>query len=315
MITDRIDNVTRIPQEYRTATPPAPKSVKIEITGKCNFKCGFCPLMTRKNKGKDMQLDLFYKVAKEISDLNIAEVGVFFMGESFSSPDLLVKVIKHLKQDLGIPYVFLTSNGSLADHHTVERCMMAGLDSLKWSTNIADKDQFSKIVGVKKSIFDDVFENIRLAHKIREKRGYKTKLYASSIHYDNEQLALMKDLLSEKVIPYVDQHYWLPLYSMGSLAIAKEKELGLMPTAGNSGRFDNPVPPIPCWTLFTEAHIMSDGRMTACCADATGNWVMGDISKEPFMQAWHSGKFQKLRKAHLENKIKGTDCEDCIIYK
>jgi MoaA/NifB/PqqE/SkfB family radical SAM enzyme len=315
MITERIDNITRIPEDFRRPDPPAPKSVKIEITGRCNFRCGYCPLVTRKQKGRDMDIKLLRKITGEISDLGISEVGVFFMGESFSSPDLLVKAIKILKRDLGIPYVFLTSNGSLADQKTVARCMMSGLDSLKWSCNIANKEQFSKIVNVRASLFDKVFENIQRAHETREKYGYKTKLYASSIHYDDEQQDLMEDLLREKVRPYVDQHYWLPLYSMGSLATAKEKELGLQPIAGNVGRYDNPVPPIPCWTLFTEAHIMSDGRMTGCCADATGEWVMGDLSKESFMEAWHSGEFQKLRANHLKGIVKGTKCAKCVIYK
>jgi len=39
MITDRVDNITRIPEEYRSALPPAPKSVKIELTANCDFKC------------------------------------------------------------------------------------------------------------------------------------------------------------------------------------------------------------------------------------------------------------------------------------
>jgi len=158
-------------------------------------------------------------------------------------------------------------------------------------------------------------ENIRSAYEVREKLGYKTNLYASSIRYDDEQHNKMQALLDERVIPYVDQHYWLPLYSMGSLATAKEKELGLQPIAGNPGRYDNPVPPIPCWTLFTEAHIMSDGRMTACCADATGEWVMGDLTKETFMDAWYSKEFKQLRGEHLIGNVIGTKCENCVIYK
>ena len=102
---------------------------------------------------------------------------------------------------------------------------------------------------------------------------------------------------------------------MGSLATAKEKELGLQPIAGNPGRYDNPVPPIPCWTLFTEAHIMSDGRMTACCADATGEWVMGDLTKETFMDAWYSKEFKLLRGELLIGYVIGTKCENCVIYK
>jgi MoaA/NifB/PqqE/SkfB family radical SAM enzyme len=307
MITERIDNITKIPQSHRNVIPPPPKSVKIEVTGKCNYRCGFCPLMTRETPGKDMDFKLFKKITKEMIDIGVREIGVFFMGESFTSPDLLVKSIKYLKS-IGTPYIFLTSNASVADPKTVERCMKAGLDSLKWSTNISDKEQFKEIVNVKESLFEQTFKNIKAAFEIREAKGYKTKLYASSIHYDSDQLQKMQEVLDENIVPYVDQHYWLPLYSMGSLAITKEKELGLQPIAGNTGRYDNPVPPIPCWTLFTEAHVMYDGKLTACCADATGGWIMGDLNTQSFMEAWHSEEFQKLREEHLNNNVIGTKC-------
>jgi MoaA/NifB/PqqE/SkfB family radical SAM enzyme len=314
MITERIDNVTRIPENYRIVTPPAPKSVKIEITGKCNYRCGFCPLSARETNGKDMDINLFKRIAQEIRSLGIEEVGIFFMGESFTSPDLLIESVKYLKY-IGTPYVFLTSNASLAKGDIIRKVMSAGLDSLKWSVNFADKQQFKNICGVKESLFGTALENIKETFNIRNQYGFRTKLYASSIHYDDDQLGRIKTLLDERIIPYVDQHYWLPLYSMGSLATSKERELGLQPIAGNPGRYDNPVPPIPCWTLFTEAHIMNDGRMTACCADATGEWVMGDLKNMTFMEAWHSDIFQELRKEHLSGNVIGTKCENCVIYK
>ena len=36
-ITERIDNITRIPAAYLKAELPAPKSVKIEISPRCNY--------------------------------------------------------------------------------------------------------------------------------------------------------------------------------------------------------------------------------------------------------------------------------------
>ena len=41
-ITKRIDAITGISPEYRALRLPAPKSVKIELTARCNYKCGFC---------------------------------------------------------------------------------------------------------------------------------------------------------------------------------------------------------------------------------------------------------------------------------
>jgi MoaA/NifB/PqqE/SkfB family radical SAM enzyme len=47
LITERIDQTPRIPPACRRAVLPAPRSVKIEISPRCNYRCGFCALRTR----------------------------------------------------------------------------------------------------------------------------------------------------------------------------------------------------------------------------------------------------------------------------
>jgi len=314
-ITDRIDSVTLIPAQYRRAILPAPRSVKIEISPRCNYRCGFCALRTREVQPTwDMDFSLFKRITREMRDAGVEEIGVFYLGESFMNPRLLVDCIAYLKARLGFPYVFLTSNASMAFPGAVEACMRAGLDSLKWSVNAADEDQFEKIMGVSKKLFRRALENIKAAWETRKEGGYKTGLYASSIHYDGEQLDRMSRLLDERVLPYVDQHYWLPLYSMGSFATEREAELGYKPTAGNQGRVGALRDPLPCWSAFTEAHVTAEGKLSACCFDATANWTMGDLNHMPFMEAWNSPEFVKLRRAHLAKNVKGTVCEQCVAY-
>ena len=41
-ITERIDRITLLTPGYRSATPPVPRSVKIELTARCDFQCFFC---------------------------------------------------------------------------------------------------------------------------------------------------------------------------------------------------------------------------------------------------------------------------------
>ncbi len=41
-ITSRIDNVTGIPLSHRTEIIPPPRSVKVELTSRCNYVCSFC---------------------------------------------------------------------------------------------------------------------------------------------------------------------------------------------------------------------------------------------------------------------------------
>jgi len=315
-ITERIDNTTRIPPAYLKAVPPAPKSVKIEVSPRCNYRCGFCALRTREVQPKwDMDFALFKRITREMREAGVEEIGVFYLGESFMNPRLLVDCIAWLKQEIGMPYVFLTSNASMSFPEAVEACMRAGLDSLKWSVNACDEAQFEKIMGVSRRLYRRALDNVAAAWEIRKANGYHTGLYASSIKYDGAQQEKMERLLNERVRPFVDQHYWLPLYSMGAFATRREQELGYRPTAGNQGRIGALREPLPCWSAFTEGHVTADGKLSACCFDATANWTMGDLTKQSFMEAWNSAPFVRLREAHLRKDVRGTVCEKCIAYE
>ncbi len=314
-ITDRIDNVTRIPANFLKARLPAPKSVKIEISPRCNYRCGFCALRSREVQPKwDMDFALFKRITREMREAGVEEIGVFYLGESFMNPRLLVDCIAYLKREIAMPYVFLTSNASMAFPEAVEACMQAGLDSLKWSVNASDEAQFESVMGVSGKLFHRALDNVAAAWDTRKRGGYGTGLYASSIRYDGEQQQRMEQLLNARVRPYVDQHYWLPLYSMGAFATQREEQLGYRPTAGNQGRLDALREPLPCWSAFTEGHVTAEGKLSACCFDATANWTMGDLSQTPFMEAWNSAAFVALRAAHLKKDVRGTVCESCIAY-
>lgn len=312
-IRKRLDGVTKISKDYLTIIPSAPKSVKIELSPRCNYKCVYCGYSYRKDTRKDMDFELFKRITAEMKDIGVEEIGVFYIGESFINLKLLLDCVSYLKLILKIPYVFLTSNASLAKTSVVKDLMSLGLDSLKWSCNACNDEQFSKMMGVHTVFFNLAKDNIREAYQLREKFGYHTKLYASSIRYSDEQAQEMQPFLNKYVLPFVDEHYWLPLYTMGGAAKDAEHDLGLKPVPGNPGRWDSMVEPLPCWTVFTAGHVLSDGRLTACCMDATGAWVMGDLKTQGFMEAWNSEDFQKLRQAHLNKNIIGTACEKCAL--
>jgi radical SAM protein with 4Fe4S-binding SPASM domain len=315
-ITERIDGVTLVTQDRYTAAPPAPKSVKIELTGRCNYRCGFCALRTRKEQPKgDMDWGLFKRITTEMREAGVEEIGAFYLGESFMAPELLTNAIRWCKKDLQFPYVFLTTNGSLCTPNALRGVMEAGLDSLKFSINAADLTQFKQVMGVKGSLYGEALRAVARARKIRDSGGYDCGIYASSIQYDGVQQEKMERLLDEYVRPHVDEHYWLPLYSMGSLATEREAQLGFRPTAGNQGRLGALREPLPCWSAFTEGHVTADGYLSACCFDADSRWKMGDLNKQSFMEAWHSPEFIKLRHAHLKKDVTGTPCEECVAYQ
>lgn len=310
-ITARIDAITQIAPAYRSATPPVPRSVKIELTARCNFACAFCARSMRLRGQGDMDRRLFERLLKDMRQAGVEELGLFYLGESFLVR-WLPEAIAYAK-DIGFPYVFLTTNGSLAKPAVIRKCLDAGLDSLKFSFNYADEEQFEAVARVKPRYFSIMKENIALTHRVRAETGAKCGLYASYILYDGAQGARMREAV-EEIRPYVDEVYALPLYNQASLVTEEEARRGWAPTAGNRGRADALRDPLPCWSVFTEGHITHDGKLSACCFDHNGGFEMGDLTTTSFVEAWNSAAFRELRAAHLAGDVTGTACESCVAY-
>lgn len=303
-ISQKIDNVVSFSEKYLTETPPPPISVKIELMRSCNYKCEFCyHSQLSKNKGQ-MDFELYKKIIDELYSIGVKEIAPFFFGESFLSP-ILPDAIKYAK-DKGFEYVFCTTNGSVCTSDKLLACMKAGLNSLKFSFNYADEKQFSEKTKVSSKYFDIVKNNIKEAKRIRDEGNYNCGLYASYILYDEYQKEKMKTVL-EEISPYLDEIYALPLYNQTS-KIKQQKFTG-----GNQGRADNPVSPLPCWTLFKEGHINYDGTVCCCCFSVGEEFTMGDLKTQSFMEIWHSEKFKELRRNHLKQNVIGTVCQNCII--
>lgn len=316
MITTRIDAITAIPAEAMRVDAPVPRSVKVELCGRCNYRCGFCAIRSRDAQPTvDMSWPLFTRITREMAAAGVQEIGLFYLGEPFLAPDLLMHAIRYLKQDLAVPYVFVTTNGSLATPAHVRAVMAAGLDSLKFSINASDDQQFLDVMQVKPAFYGRALAHLRTARTIRDDGGFACRLYASSIRYDGAQQARMETLLAAHVWPYVDEHYWLPLYSMGSVATAREVELGYRPIAGNQGRLGALREPLPCWSVFTEGHVTSRGHLSACCFDADDRFSMADMTTQSFGDAWQSPAFQALRAAHLRRDVSDTICASCVAYR
>lgn len=269
--------------------------------------CTFCVKSIMPDNSQ-MDRAFYSRIIREMYDAGVKELGMFYIGESFTCK-WLPEAIKEAK-DVGFPYVFLTTNGSAATPERVKACMEAGLDSLKFSVNFTDADQFKKIAQVNPRLYEHALKNIANARKVKDEGGYKCGIYASSIKFDGEQGEKMQKIIDEHVTPYVDEFYWLPLYGMSGAS----KKAGWKPQPGNPGRLDNMRPSIPCWAAFTEAHITAKGKLAACCfgTGADNDLVMADLNQVSFTEGWNSATFQALRQAHLNKDLRGTGCESCV---
>lgn len=267
--------------------------------------CGFC-VKSLRDDDSSMDRAFYSRVIREMRAAGVEELGMFYIGESFTCK-WLPEAIAEAKA-VGFPYVFLTTNGSASTPKLVRRCFEAGLNSLKFSINFYDLEQFEEVANVKRHLYLKAINNLKEAFAIREVGGYDCGIYASSIAFDGEQGEKMRQIVAD-IRPYVDEHYWLPLYGMSGAA----ENIGWKPQPGNPGRLDAMRPPLPCWAVFTEGHITAKGELAACCFGngIDGGLVMADLNKTDFLTGWNSVAYQSLRSAHLSGDVSNTACRDC----
>ena len=72
-ITNHIDHVAALACEYRSPVPPVPKSVKIELTGRCDFQCFFCASHTRPRERSDMAWEVYARRARQLREAHLRQ--------------------------------------------------------------------------------------------------------------------------------------------------------------------------------------------------------------------------------------------------
>lgn len=249
-----------------------------------------------------MPWGMFTKLIDELVENGVEEIGLFFIGEPMLAKRL-EDAVRYCK-DKGVGYVFITTNGALATPDRVLPLLRAGLNSIKFSYNYVDGRQLREVAKVPEKVFDKLVFNIKEARRLRDEGNFDCGIYASSINFDGEQGVKMREAV-DVILPYVDEHYWLPQYSFGAQTDFGEQVLG------NPGRLAKMREPLPCWTIFKEGHVTAGGSVSLCCFDVHDKWKAGSLTEGTFMEAWHSQTAQTLRKAHLEKNARGTACENC----
>lgn len=286
MLSERIDKLDHLDLEQLNV----PLQVSVEASNYCNYQCFFCAQKGMTRERKNLDLTFGKKILSDLFSAGVREVGFTGNGEATLNPNL-PEFVLYAKQ-LGYIYIYLTTNGNGASDELFLSLMKNGIDSLKFSINADNKEDYAKVHGVGLSAFDTVIDRVNMLDRYRKENNLQTKLYVSCVgDVDIEKI--------KKLLPGVDEVLAYPIHNHSSQ---------IDNLSDYSGRES-------CNYPFYRSHITVEGYVKMCCADFQNFLIMGDLNKNSFMEIWNGPVYTMVRKKFLKNDYSGLLCAGCMSGK
>jgi MoaA/NifB/PqqE/SkfB family radical SAM enzyme len=291
--------------------PPLPASLNIELNSTCNQKCEFCPdhgaHAVHPTKPAVMDTNDAKRILDEAARLGIGrkEVGFYLVGEAFLHKDL-AEVVAYAKK-LGFKYTFLTSNGSLATPDKMRAVLDAGIDSLRFSVNAADRETYRIVHGT--DDFDAVCENIKFMRKYIDDNSLNVATSISCV-ITKRTLGIQKKV-KEIFGGYVDDILFIPV--MINRLYCDEKFKNEIQLVDDSNAVINRD--FICPMLFDTMYVSAEVKVIPCCNACTSDCSFYDL-KENFdlESAWNCDEYRRYRNIFLKNNDDfDSICKDCLL--
>lgn len=296
------DRLTQNTIVDKKLSPRFPKNMLIELTNMCNHSCIFCANSKMSRKKGSINEKFLFNILKEAFDEGTTEIGFYATGEPFISKELGKYIAK--AKEIGYSYVYITTNGALATPERAREVIDAGVDSIKFSINAGSRETYKMIHG--KDDFNIVIENLKYIADYRKKNNKNFKIFVSYIatKYSESE----KNLLEDDLKDIIDDIVFLNVRNQGGMMYEVNEYLSL---EGEK----NEINKLPCPLIFKSLHITYEGYLTACCIDFQNYLTVADLNNVSLKEAWNCENFTELRRKHLENRIEGTLCYNCIYNK
>ncbi len=293
-INSKINNNT-----YLVNMPFPIKNLLIEVTNACNNKCIFCYNHCMKRKRKFIDEKLCKKVLNEAYKLGMREVGFYVTGEPLLD-DRLDYFILYAK-NIGYEYIYITTNGILANLDRVKKLYDSGLNSIKYSINAINSSDYIFIHNTDN--FNKVIFNLESVYDWKIKNNIDLKIFVSYIATKKTcEIDKVKSFFKNKC----DEVVIMSAVNQGGLMPSINKYLSC-----NTNEINNKFS-LPCNYPFNSVIVTCEGYLTACCMDFENLLTYADLNKVSLKDAWNNFIITELRKKHINKDVSNTICENCI---
>ena len=286
---------------YFSIKPPIPvRNFLVEISNSCNNKCIFCANRKMTRQRGYIKPDLLKKILNDAYNEGVREVGFYTTGEPLLN-DSLYDYIR-IAKSIGYTYIYITTNGILANLSRMKLLINAGLNSIKFSINACSSSEYKFING--SDNFNIVIRNLKEVYNYKKSSGSLIRIFVSYI-------ATKYTYKTEKEIKTFFKHLCDDV-----LIVNVRNQSGLVPEIEhlyiNDKHFVRGQRQLPCFYPFFSINVSYEGYLSACCSDFQNFLSYADLNKINIREGWNNSIIRSLRQKNIEKNVEGTLCYNCI---
>jgi MoaA/NifB/PqqE/SkfB family radical SAM enzyme len=268
---------------------PSRIKVGLELTSKCNLRCGMCPLPVLRRPYEDMEWPMVEKAEREIHGAGLKLKWLHEMGE----PLLYARIDDAIRL---FPEASLSTNGLVLTHEIGAKLLASPLKRIRICVDSVNPEvypqlrtggDFDKLVVLTKAFLKQA-----KSHPIRiEIQKMRSRLTLTETVDDFRNLFDLKQYKNARVIEKTCE----------ALDVNEETDL--------HGKFYGCVQ----GAFFTWVVIFADGRVTHCCYDAHGDQVLGDLKMQTLGEILDGPRFAIMQDAFARRDFTNLPrCAECF---
>ncbi len=278
-----------------------PIGISIETYNKCNYSCNICPLKGSSRKEYLMPMGLYTKILKDAKEEGITKLNLSIYGEPLLDHLLFERIKLAKKEELSVSFY---SNASLMDKSKRLDIIKSGLDRIFFSVDAFTQETYSKVRS-NGDLFQVVDNILQLIH-LKEELHSKTPEIVVTFVVQNEnrrEIGAFKDFWKDKVDSIEFNE-------------VDDRNKNISSIGKKLCRSDLYV--FPCIRVFISPQVQSDGKVTLCCMDCAGEYLIGDLNTQSIHEIYESLPFTEYANIHMSRKANTlgicTNCQELYKY-
>jgi MoaA/NifB/PqqE/SkfB family radical SAM enzyme len=268
---------------------PSRMKVGLELTSKCNLRCGMCPLPVLRRPYEDMDWPLVERAEREIHGLGLKLKWLHEMGEPllYSRIDDAIRLF---------PEASLSTNGLVLTPEIGEKLLATPLKRIRICVDSVNPKVYPQL-----RTGGDFDKLVDLTHKfLKQAKGHPMRI---------EIQKMRSRLTLDETVDDFRKLFDLKQYRNARVIEKTCEALDVNEETDLHGKFYGCVQ----GAFFTWVVIFADGRVTHCCYDAHGDQVMGDLKTHTLREIIDSDRFAAMQAAFERRDLSQLPrCAECF---